>query len=231
MGFRRFREAMPGVLLATADIYMTNSTAVVHEDRVLLIDPALLPSELAQIADELEERGLTVETGYATHAHWDHVLWPPSLRDVPRYAARQTLATIERYPAMTRGSVEEAALRWNTRWDMTQVANLLPLEGDILAWSGPPARVIVHDAHVPGHTALHFPDLGLLVAGDMVSDIEPPGLDEGLPGDQRQIYLEGLAQLEQVPSISLFIPGHGRPGDDREFRRRLAADRRSLETT
>lgn len=224
----RFQEVAEGVLVATSDLYLTNTTAVVHRGRVLLVDPAVLPTELDQLAEELAERGLEIELGFATHPHWDHLLWPPRLAGVPRFAAARTVEAIAAYPAMTHGALQEVSERWYTRWDLDLFAKVQPLGGESLDWSGPRARVIVHDGHAPGHAALHFPDLALLVAGDMVSDVEKPGLDDRLPGDQRQAYLDGLAALESAAPVELFIPGHGHPGDAAELRRRLAADRAHL---
>jgi glyoxylase-like metal-dependent hydrolase (beta-lactamase superfamily II) len=221
----RLRELAPGVLVATSDLYLTNSTLIVHEDRALLIDPAVLPSELEQLADEVAGHGIQVELGFGTHAHWDHVLWPSSLASVPRFAAPRTIAAIEAYPEMTRGALREVSARWYAQWDLEQFAKLRPLESETLSWSGPHARVIVHDAHAPGHAALHFPELELLVAGDMVSDVELPGLDWDQPYDQLQAYLGGLNALGSAEPVRLFIPGHGRPGDGDELRRRLDADR------
>ena len=46
-------------------------------------------------------------------------------------------------------------------------------------WRGPRALVLAHDAHAPGHGAVFLPDTGVLVAGDMCSDVEIPLLDAG----------------------------------------------------
>lgn len=226
---RRLRELAPGVLVATSDLYLTNSTVIAHQGSALLVDPAVLPSELEQLTDELEELGLEVELGFSTHPHWDHLLWPPRLAGVPRYAAARTVEAIAAYPQMTVGALRDVSARWYAEWDVDLFAKVAPLDGDTLSWSGPPARVIVHDAHAPGHAALHFPDLRLLLAGDMASDVEKPGLDWDLPYDQREAYLEGLAALETADPVELFVPGHGHPGDGAELRRRLAADRAYVE--
>ena len=51
----------------------------------LLIDPAVTVAELAAAGGGLARLGLVV--GWATHPHWDHVLWSRELGDAPRYAA------------------------------------------------------------------------------------------------------------------------------------------------
>jgi glyoxylase-like metal-dependent hydrolase (beta-lactamase superfamily II) len=89
------------------------------------------------------------------------------------------------------------------------------------------AEVIVHDAHAPGHGAVFLPDSGVLVAGNMCSDIEMPLLDQstgdGLAGPLGA-YRAALSRLAAVPGLRQVVPGHGHVGDADEFRRRLAAD-------
>lgn len=68
--------------------------------------------------------------------------------------------------------------------------------------------MILHDAHIVGHPAAWVAELGLLIAGDMLSDIELP-----LPDDSANAlgaYRAGLEALAPYASIAQFvIPGHG----------------------
>jgi glyoxylase-like metal-dependent hydrolase (beta-lactamase superfamily II) len=98
-----------------------------------------------------------------------------------------------------------------------------PLIGHEIDWPGPRARIYAHDAHAPGHGAVFLPDSGVLIAGDMCSDLEIPLLD-GESADPFRDYREGLRLLADVPGVNVIVPGHGRVGDDTEFRRRLTAD-------
>ena len=95
-------------------------------------------------------------------------------------------------------------------------------------WSGPAARLVAHDEHAPGHSAVHLAELGIVVAGDMLSDVEVPGIDWEQP-DALAAYRHGLDILAGLDGLRLVIPGHGRPGDGDAFRSRLAADRRFLD--
>lgn len=228
-GVPRLRELAAGVLVATSDMYLTNTTAVVHGREALLVDPGVLPGELGRLAEELVERGLTVTAGFSTHPHWDHVLWSSALGGAPRWATAAAVAALAEHGArLVEEPMRSAGERWYSAWEMEQVSRLSPLAGGSLDWGGPPARLLVHDAHAPGHAALHFPDLGLLVAGDMVSDVELPGFDWGRP-DQLDAYLAGLEVLAGVQGVRLFVPGHGHAGDGAELERRLAADRAYVE--
>ena len=83
----RFQEIAPGVLVATAGLYTTISTVVTGPDGgCLIIDPAVSVAELAGLAARLAGTGLAPRAGFATHPHWDHVLWHRDLGEVPRYA-------------------------------------------------------------------------------------------------------------------------------------------------
>jgi len=213
-------EVVPGVSVATAERYTTTSTAVTgNRGECLLIDPAVTPADLAALSAQIRPTA-----GFATHAHWDHLLWSRGLgADVPRYASARTVAQT-RDPAIA-ASLEENA----PGHDLELFAKLTPVPGDGLAWDGPVARVITHDAHEPGHSALFFPDPGVLVAGDMLSDIEIPLLD--LSGaDPAGDYRAGLERLASLEGVRWLIPGHGHVGDAAEFRRRVDLDRRYLDS-
>jgi hydroxyacylglutathione hydrolase len=220
-------EVAPGVFVATADLYTTTTTVVVGADGgCLLIDPAVTVADLAGLAGWLSERGLRPVAGWSTHPHWDHVLWSASLGDVPRYATPRAVAAAARdLPALISSAGEEAPGH-----DLTLLARLEPLLGREIDWPGPRAIVLAHDAHAPGHGAVLLPEVGVLIAGDMCSDIEIPLLDtESL--DPFGGYRRGLGLLAGTPGVRLVVPGHGRVGDHAEFRRRVAADFGYLDAT
>ncbi|MFJ6652732.1 MBL fold metallo-hydrolase [Microbacterium sp. NPDC091313] len=208
------REIAPGVLVRTSRVMQTTTTVVVGSPGALLVDPAWMPDELEALAGELQERGITVAEGFATHAHHDHLLWHPAFGDVPR-----------------RGSARTAELARTERDDLVAAlgprfpAELVDLMGRVDA--GVPAfdvELVVHDGHAPGHTALWLAEPRVLVAGDMLSDVELP-----LPfwPDDVPAYERALDLLEPYADAArVVIPGHGSVGAD--ARARLDADRRYL---
>ncbi|HEY2551565.1 MAG TPA: MBL fold metallo-hydrolase [Streptosporangiaceae bacterium] len=165
---------------------------------------------------------------------------------MPRYATGRAAAAAERERSALISSLEAEA----AGHELDLVARLTPLGGlsdagatvtarqdghhanarsqvRSLPWDGPQALVLGHDGHAPGHGAVFLPGAGLLVAGDMCSDIEMPLLDLG-GADPVGDYRTGLERLAGL-DVRVVIPGHGTPGDGAEFRRRVEADLRYLD--
>jgi hydroxyacylglutathione hydrolase len=224
---QRLTEIAPGVLFATAQYATTTSTVVTAPDGgCLVIDPAVSVAELAALAADLAGAGLRPRAGFATHPHWDHVLWSTALGDVPRYAAPAAVAIFPEIRDESLRYLQEAAPGHDLR--LVGALTALPPDANAIPWDGPAAQLIVHDGHAPGHGAVFLPDAGVLVAGDMLSDIEIPLLDTEAD-DPLGDYRTGLDRLAAVTGAGLLIPGHGHPGDAAELARRLDADRRYLD--
>ena len=186
------------------------------------MDPAYYADELATIPSDLAALGVRVVAGISTHMHYDHVLWHPDLGDVPRWATPGTVrATVD-----SRDKVV-APLADDLPADLIGIAaRLTPYDGELIEWSGPTVRIHVHDAHAPHHLALELPDLGLLVAGDMLSDVELPMPDDD--DTDLTTYRTGLESLEDVVRRSrLLIPGHGAVAENPT--QRWESDRRYLD--
>jgi glyoxylase-like metal-dependent hydrolase (beta-lactamase superfamily II) len=216
---RRLTEIAPGVLIATSSFDLTTTTVVVGSGGCLLIDPAVTVADLAGLAADLGTLGLRPTAAWSTHPHWDHVLWSRELGDAPRYAAPAAVRIAE----TERAGMVDGVQSYAPGHDLELVGRLVTLDAPAIGWDGPETQLIVHDGHAPGHGAVFLPDTGVLVAGDMCSDVEIPLLDtvaEDALGD----YRTGLARLAAVPDVRLVVPGHGHVGDTDEFRRRLAAD-------
>jgi hydroxyacylglutathione hydrolase len=213
-------EVAPGVHVATAEKYTMTTTIVAGEGGgCLLVDPAVSVADLAALAGWLSARGLRPAAGWSTHPHWDHLLWSRALGGAPRYATPRAVAVAAREEASLISGVEESA----PGHDLTLFARVQPLLGHEIDWPGPRALVYAHNAHAPGHGAIFLPDSGVLIAGDMLSDVEIPLLDLDA-ADPFGGYREGLRLLASIPGVTVVVPGHGHVGDDAEFCRRITAD-------
>lgn len=185
--------------------FRTNTVAVVDDNRVLLVDPAWDPDELDIIAASLAEHVVVV--GFATHAHHDHLLWHPALGTAPRWAS----PTTARIAAQSRETLRR---EWGhaDRPDLVDlIGGVTALGSGLIPWDGPRVQLLTHNAHLDGHTALWVDDDRVLIAGDMLSDLELP-----LPeNDSIDAYAVGLATLRPYAThAAVVVPGHGDPGTD-----------------
>jgi glyoxylase-like metal-dependent hydrolase (beta-lactamase superfamily II) len=101
------------------------------------------------------------------------------------------------------------------------IALVTPLPAD----GGPvPGAIIEHQAHAVGHAAIFLADRGVLLAGDMLSDVLIPLLDARRP-DQVGAYETALDRLgEAARNVEVVVPGHGAVVEGPEVVARLAAD-------
>jgi glyoxylase-like metal-dependent hydrolase (beta-lactamase superfamily II) len=210
-------EVADGVWVRQSAWVWTNSIGVRGEDGLILVDPGIDGSELNQLADDLDRLGIPVLAGFSTHPHWDHLLWHSRFGDVPRYAtpagAHAASHARERAQAMAAQSASGIPLEL--------IALLAPLPED----GGPvPGEIVEHQAHAVGHAAVLLADRGVLLAGDMLSDVLIPLLDSRRP-DQVGAYTTALDRLGQAARhVDVVVPGHGAVAEGREITARLAAD-------
>src|SRR5690606_19055139 len=95
-----------------------------------------------------------------------------------------------------------------------------------IPWDGPEVRIIEHRAHAPGHAALLIEERGVLVAGDMLSDVLVPMLDLDGDADPVEEYLAALRLFDEVAThADVLIPGHGSVARADEIRARIDQDR------
>ncbi|WP_407343934.1 MBL fold metallo-hydrolase [Pengzhenrongella phosphoraccumulans] len=223
-------QVAPGVWTATAEIWTSLTTVVVAADSsCLVVDPGITVAEIARIAEEIVDHGWSVTAGFATHPHWDHVLWSPTWAAVPRWATAAGAAHAHAVRAHNLAESGAAA----PGHDPDLIGQLTPLPDGVrtLGWDGPRAVVVPHAAHCPGHAGLVLPAAGVLLAGDMLSDLEIPLLDLAAT-DPVTDYRAGLHALEAAAHehrVSVLVPGHGHVGDAAELTRRLGLDRAYLD--
>ncbi|MCF6507230.1 MBL fold metallo-hydrolase [Blastococcus sp. MG754426] len=225
-------EVAEDVLVHRSELLQNNAVVVRGPAGVLLVDPGLTNDEMACLAGDLAELGQRVVTGFATHPDWDHVLWHPALGDAPRYGTARCAAVLRDLLAQPdwRARVAEGLppeIADEVPLDLYGRISGLPAGTAQLPWDGPRVRVLQHPAHSPGHAALLVEDARVLVAGDMLSDVFVPMLDEWIGADDPvEEYLAGLRVLEGVADgTDVVVPGHGSAGGGGQARARIELDR------
>lgn len=206
----------------------TTTTTVVLLDgsRCMIVDPGMEAADLSAIADWVSGNRLEVAFGWSTHAHWDHVLWSHRLgKDVPRFAVEDNVDVCRNELPDLRRFIEAQC----PGHELALCGTLTPVSAAGSLWpSG--WKVVPHRAHAPGHALLWLEDSGVLIAGDMVSDVEIPIVDLDQP-DPFADYEKALDVIESYADrLSHFVPGHGHPGNSAELRRRVELDRTYLGT-
>jgi len=206
-----------GVRVRQSRAFEMNSVLLLDLEHAVIVDPGVLPSELDELERVVHEAHPAQVTLFFTHGHWDHVLgrpWWPGARTV---AHDRFAAEIRRERNEILREAESLAEQHGERWTRgfvpfqpdTTVSGLrfLPLG----RW-----RLVLRDA--PGHSAsqlsCHLADRGLLIAADMLSDVEPPILDG--PVAPFRATLDNLRVLAGHGAIETLVPGHGSIARGRE---------------
>lgn len=221
-----------GILVRQSKAFAMNSVVLANAEHTILVDPGILPSEMDDLAGLVREAEPKALTLFFTHAHWDHVLGRPWWPKAQTLAHDRLAAEVRAEQAGILTDIEALAIEHGEPW--TQ--GFEPFTPD-LAVSGlkflplGPWRLVLRDA--PGHSAsqlsCHLADHSLLIAADMLSDIEPPILDG--PSAPYRETLKALQLLARNGAIETVIPGHGSIARGREaVLARFATDLGYLET-
>ncbi len=226
------RQVAEGVLVHESEFVQSNAIVVQGGAGVLLVDPGVQDHEMVCLADDLSELGQTVLAGFSTHPDWDHLLWHARLGEAPRYGTGRCAAAVREQlsdpgaKAEITAHLEPTGIAEHVSLDLYGLITALPTGTAAVPWDGPHVRIIEHQAHAPGHAALFVEDRGVLIAGDMLSDVLVPMLDLGSTADPVEDYLAALRLLEDVAGdVDVVVPGHGSVGGAGEFHARVERDR------
>jgi glyoxylase-like metal-dependent hydrolase (beta-lactamase superfamily II) len=197
--------------------YDVNSTMIIGERDILLIDPQFSLSEAHKLAAEILETKKRLATIYSTHAHPDHLFGLAVLKQAfPE-------AKIVALPA----TVAAAKTGWPARqkfWFPVYGNNIpgpepvlpeelatpvLTLEGENFPITGG-----VQGADGPGNSFVYVPPLKAVITGDIVFD----RAYFGVPRDAaRENWLKTIEQIAALKP-AIVIPGHEGPGATRDMR-------------
>src|SRR5688500_9227687 len=197
--------------------YDVNSTMIVGERNILVIDPQFSLSEAHKLAAEILETKKRLATIYSTHAHPDHLFGLAVLKQAfPE-------AKIVALPA----TVAAAKTGWPARqkfWFPVYGNNIpgpepvlpdelatpvLTLEGEDFPITGG-----VQGADGPGNSFVYVPSLKAVITGDIVFDRVYFGVPRTEPRQNWQKTIDQIAALKPA----MVIPGHEGAGATRDMR-------------
>lgn len=219
------RQVADGVLVHESVFCQSNAVVVQGRTGVLLIDAGVYDAEMACLAKDLRDAGQRVVAGFSTHPHWDHLLWHPNLGAPPRWGTALCADTARE--RLSHGiDSRRLGIPDEVPQDLIGLVAGLPAGTVQVPWEGPPVRIVEHQAHAAGHAALLIEDRGVLVAGDMLSDVLIPMLDLSDTADPIEDYLASLQLLEDAAGdVDVVIPGHGSVGCADQAHARVNQDR------
>ncbi|MER6134409.1 MBL fold metallo-hydrolase [Streptomyces sp. NPDC001815] len=225
-------QVAEGVLIHQSELLQNNTVVVQGRAGVLLIDPGITGDEMACLANDLRELEQPVVAGFSTHPDWDHVLWHAELGEAPRYGTARCASFMRDLLSRPDWKARAAEalppeIAGEVPLDLFGLVTGLPAGTARIPWDGPQVRIVEHPAHAPGHAALLIEERGVLVAGDMLSDVLIPMLDDlNSTNDPIEDYLVGLRMLEGVAdNLDVVVPGHGSVGAADQVRTRIDQDR------
>lgn len=212
-----------GLRLYESALFRTVTTVIEGAEYVLLVDPNWLPQEVEYIAHEVDElirdRKLYL---LFTHSDYDHII------GYARFPGATTIASL----AFTQNEETEKILTQIKDFDdsyylsrsypITYPAIEMVIGGEGVAHKLGEEKVVFYQA--PGHNddglLTFFPNRGILIVGDYLSNIEFPYVYHGV-GEYRDI-LQKLAELIESGKVKMLITGHGDATDNlEEMRTRL----------
>src|SRR3954454_21608495 len=212
-------QVADGVWVRQSEWVWTNSIVVRGDDGLIVIDPGIHGSEMKALAADLDGLGIPVAACFSPHPRSYHLLWHSRFGDVPRYAT----AAGAKFAAET--SEEQLDGPEADGWSDVPL-ELIALVPSLPADGGPvPGEIIEHRAHSVGHAAVLLADRGVLLAGDMLSDVLIPLFDPR-QSDQLGAYETALDRLGAAARhADVAVPGHGAVAEGPEVAARVAADR------
>jgi glyoxylase-like metal-dependent hydrolase (beta-lactamase superfamily II) len=199
----------PDALVVTSGFWQTNAVALRAGDEAVLIDSPYLPDELDALPSLLAGAGFEPDGLLATHADFDHLLGRLAFPAMTLGLGESSVERLHREP----GAAQRGLRHYDAQFYVTRAAPLalgqvqaLPVPGSVELGE---RELDLHPAegHTPDGMAIFDRELGVLVVGDYLSDVEIPWIQEGGSVADYRATLARLAPL--VEQAATVVPGHG----------------------
>lgn len=202
----------PNVTIFQSALFQTNSTVVLTDDVVLVVDPAWLPDEVAGIRHYVESiRGKRPLYLIFTHSDYDHIIGYKAFSADKVFMSKAMADNPDREISVAK------AKEFDQQYYIDRPYPLEYPEGDFFVF-----RDGVQFRHgntkmtfylAPGHTADSMMvvvwQLGLCLAGDYLCNVEFPFIYYSSVEYERT--LEKLPHIHDRNWFTRLVPGHGDP--------------------
>ena len=202
-----------------SEIYKTNSTVIQTNDCVIVVDPTWLPSEIETIKEYVykikQNRPLYL---LFTHSDFDHVLGYGAFPDAMAIGSEELL-NFSKTPDKVQHVLDEIET-FDHQYYLDRPYKVSFPKLDIVIYKDEETLQIgdtkltfyIAKGHTKDGLMMVVDSLGILIAGDYLSDVEFPFIY-----DSSSNYEETMKKLPNIlkkHQIQLLVPGHGNPTDN-----------------
>ena len=226
------RQVAEGVLVHQSELLQNNTVVVQGRAGVLLIDAGITGDEMACLANDLPswasplwQASRRILIGITCSGTPSSAKRPVTAQPAARLSCEICCRTRAGRPASPRGYRRKSPRRY--RWTCSASSPVCPPKLRRFRGMALQSGSSSIQAHAPGHAALLIEERGVLVAGDMLSDVFIPMLDDfNSTNDPIEDYLAALRLLEGVADdVDVVVPGHGSVGGAGQVHARIDLDR------
>lgn len=193
-----------------SQLYKTTATVIQTEDCIIVVDPNLLPNEVGDIRQYVEEiqNGRPIYLLF-THSDWDHIVG---------YGAFPEATVIASEAFSKRGNKDEIIEQIHAFDDQYYIARnyriTYPIVDEVITSDG--QQLVIGNTKFTFYNAKGHTDdgiftvmepLGIWIAGDYLSDLEFPFIYSS--SEDYIATLQKTEKLLQTHQIQFLIPGHG----------------------
>jgi len=203
------------------------STLIYGQENAVLTDPGFNPSTAQKLGDWVAAKGPKLTDIYITHGHGDHWFAAQLLAD--RFGAR--IVASAGVIQQMHHNVAARPFLWDKAYDdippspvtaVTVPDNRFTLEGHEL-------RIVdVGHGDSDDSSVLHVPDLGLVIAGDVIYNGAHQYVGDALGPDGLAPWRAAIGRVEALAPQWIVSGHHNKLGDD-DAVRQIAATRRYLD--
>ncbi len=228
----KIQYAANNIHIFESALYRTTSTVIALKHSVIIIDPNWLPQEVEFIRSFVEKNYPDHKIILIfTHSDYDHIIGYNAFKNAKTIASRAFEENTHK------DTVIKQIIDFDNTWYLKRQYPIsypkidFVIENDNTQFNI--EDVTFHFYHAPGHVAdaifIIIPKLNIWIAGDYLSNIEIPIIDD-IQSDYVSTIEKSTYLLNNYKTIELLVTGHGDVAHNRkEISKRIAEDKQYLD--